>query len=60
MKINRKLWWIPIIGIIHIVRNGIKYGFYNNIDNLTGKEALLGCVLHAVSIVTILFLLIII
>ena len=56
MKINKKLWWIPIIGIIYIVIKGIKHNFYDQIENLSGKEALLGCFLQAVSIVALLFL----
>lgn len=54
MKINKKLWWIPIIGMIYIIRMGIKYNFYEKIENLTGKESLLGCFIHAISILALL------
>lgn len=55
MKINRKLWWIPIIGMIHIVKIGFKNGFFEEIENLKGDEALTGSAIHAVSFV-LLFL----
>lgn len=60
MRINKKLWWIPIIGIIHIIRMGFKYNFYDEIENLSGKESLSGCSLHAFSIVVLILLFILI
>lgn len=60
MNINKKIWWLPIIGMLYIVRMGLKHGFYNNVENLSGKEALLGCFYHAITIVAILYLLIMI
>jgi len=33
MRINKVLWWIPIVGIIYIFYMGYKYGFVTEISN---------------------------
>ena len=57
MKINRKLWWIPIVGMIHLINIGAKNGFYENIENLKGSESLAGVIIHAISVFVVLLFL---
>lgn len=46
MKINKFLWFIPVIGIFHIIYMGMKYGFYTNIINLSKSDTIIGMFLH--------------
>lgn len=33
MKINKTLWWIPIVGVFYIFVMGFKHGFGTTIEN---------------------------
>ena len=50
MKINKKIWWIPIVGIIYIIYMGNKYGFYTPISNpFNSWESNIGNIIHVIS-----------
>lgn len=52
MRINKVLWYIPLVGIIYMFYLGFKYGFMSDIVNIKTEESLIGLAIHVVAFVS--------
>lgn len=50
MKLNKTLLFVPLLGILHLIVNGLKNGWFTEIENTTPIEIMCSAVVQAVSI----------